>query len=464
MNTDMPMPPHIPDNISELAGWQMACSCGKSHKVNTQQVILAPGAIDKLPAAIDERRLPRNVWLLADVNTYPAAGQRVCEVLREKNIAVETTILEPNETGYICADDDYLTRARNGIWDGAELFIGVGAGVINDLARLLVAERKVPYIVVATAASMNGYGSPISAVIENGVKVTKISAATDLIIADLDVLADAPVHLSQSGFGDLLAKNSSNADWYISGRVIGAYYCDRPVEMVRRAGERCLQVASKISDRDPQAIRVLTEGLIAGGFAMDAAGVTAPASGGEHLISHYMDMVAHLENYQPPLHGQQVALGTLIAAALYEKIRQVRIEKIDVDGLVNAYPDWPKRQQQLRAEHGELAEIIMPEAKAQQMTADQYRKRLATIGKNWQTIWHDLEGKIMSTEQIRNAYLAAGTPTRARDLDIPGELIVKAYRLARDIRSRYTILHLAGDLGLIDELADEVLEMAGVLR
>jgi len=453
----------IPGDVVKLAGWRMKCSCGIEHKISTKAVVLEPRAIERLPAVIQQQNLPKTVWLLADENTFAAAGDRVCQILKKSGLAVETTILKAGETGYVGADEEYLAQARRGVWDQAEVFVGVGSGVINDLARLLVAERKTRYIAVATAASMNGYGSPISAVIENGVKVTKQSAPTDVIVADLDVLTAAPVHLSQSGFGDLLAKNSSNADWHIAGLVTGGYYCQVPVNIVRRLSERCVPVAPQIKHRDPAAIRILTEGLIGGAFAMDAAGVTAPASGGEHLISHYMEMVAHLANYPPALHGQQVALGTLIAAALYEAIRRIDIDRIDFNRLADEYPDWPERERQIVREHGSLAEIVMPEAKAQHLTRDKYRARLETIRRSWPKIWQYLDDTMLSTKQIRQAYLAAGTPTRAKDLAIPPELVAKAYHLARDIRARYTILHLAGDLGLLDPLAQEVFDASGVL-
>jgi glycerol-1-phosphate dehydrogenase [NAD(P)+] len=153
----------------------------------------------------------------------------------------------------------------------------------------------------------------------------------------------------------------------------------------------------------------------------------------------------------------------LIAAALYKAIRRINIDRIDFKRLAGDYPDWPERERQIVREHGNLAEIVMPEAKAQHLTRDNYRAHLETIRRSWPKIWQYLDDTMLSAEQIRQAYLAAGTPTRAEDLAIPPELVVKAYHLARDIRARYTILHLAGDLGLLDQLAEEVFDASGVL-
>jgi len=426
----------ILDDVKRLAGWQHKCDCGKTHTIGTGKVVLESGAIDRLPAVIEELELPRTAWVLADENTHRAAGERVVKILQDNGVTTESTVLKAEGDGYIGADDAYLAQARSEVWQDAKLFIGVGSGVINDLARILVSEFNARYVSVPTAASMNGYGSPISALIENGVKITRPAPITEAIIADLDVLAAAPVHLAQSGFGDLLAKNSSNADWYMSGQIVKVYYCPLPVEIVRRASEKTIQFAPGIKNRDPQAISALTEGLIAGAFAMDSAGDTAPASGAEHLISHYLEMYAHLKDYQPPLHGEQVALGTLIAAALYEKMRQVDIEKIKFEKLADAYPTWSERERQIRNDHGELAEIILDEARAQHLEKKEYRRRLQTIRSEWNKLWQALEGRMLGSEQVRGAYLSAGTPTKAKDLDIPPDLVVKAYRLGKDIRQR----------------------------
>ncbi|NLX05254.1 MAG: sn-glycerol-1-phosphate dehydrogenase [Phycisphaerae bacterium] len=457
------MTTRIPETVQALAGWRFTSASGQQHSVSTRRVILERGAIEKLPGAIEELGLGRRAWILADENTFAAAGEQTRRVLEAAGIEVRQSILRAHD-GYIGADDIYLDQAREGVWEEAELFVGVGSGVINDLTRLLVLERGVRYAAVATAASVNGYGSPISSFIEKGVKIIKPSARTDVIVADLDVLTAAPVRLSQSGFGDLLAKNTSNTDWYLAHLVTGTGYTPIPVEMVRRAGQRAIRLASGVGRRDPESIEVLIAGLIAGAFAMDSAGVTAPASGGEHLISHYMEMVAHFRNYQPPMHGEQVALGTLIASSLYERLLEADLDGLDVDGLVERYPEWPQRSEQVRCDHGELAEIVMPEARKQQKTKAQYRAHLETIRRAWPQFVQQARDSVLPAGTIREAYEAAGTPTRASQLEIDPALVRKAYLLARDVRDRYTVLHLAGDLGLLASLADEVLDRSGVLR
>jgi len=425
-------------------------------------VVVEAGALERLPELMAELGLPGTVWILADANTFAAAGGRVEEVLRRAGRTVSAAILEPGPHGHLAADEENLDRACAAFNPDAGLVLGVGAGVINDLGKLVAGRYRAAYVAVPTAASMNGYGSPIAALVEGGVKVTRPTVPTEAIVADATVLAAAPARLTRSGFGDLLAKNSANADWFIAARLTGAYYCDVPVELVRRASDRVLGQAEAVGRGEPPAVAALTRGLVAGAFAMAAAGESAPASGGEHLISHYLDMTAHAFHRTPALHGEQVALGTLIAAALYERIVRLDIDTLRVQALVDRYPDWPQREAEVRRVHGRLAEHVLGPARAQHLTKAAYRARLERIRAQWGGIWSALAGRLLDCRTIRAAYERAGTPTRAADLDIDPNLLATAIRFSRDIRDRYTILHLAADLGVLDDWTDEILDASGV--
>ena len=48
---------------------------------------------------------------------------------------------------------------------------------------------------------------------------------------------------------------------------------------------------------------------------MTMAETSAPASGGEHLISHSLDMMSSIDGQPHDLHGRQVGIGTILAAA-----------------------------------------------------------------------------------------------------------------------------------------------------
>ncbi len=58
--------------------------------------------------------------------------------------------------------------------------------------------------------------------------------------------------------------------------------------------------------RDEDAIRYLIEALILTGVAMGLIGVSRPASGSEHQLSHFWEMDSIAKGEQPELHGVKV--------------------------------------------------------------------------------------------------------------------------------------------------------------
>jgi len=454
--------PQLPQTAEQYANWRHHCRCGREHQVPTRKVLLGPDALKQLPQALAELNLGQRYWLLADKNTYHAAGRRVEELLSAAALQSKTTILSGDEEGLVHADDVTLEQARRDIWGQADCFIGVGSGVINDIAKLLAGQTGRNYVSVVTAASMNGYGSPFGVVLSDGVKETVPAGKTDLILADIDVIAAAPLQMTQAGFGDLLAKNSSSADWFMAGQVTGSYHCPVPGRMVRDAGEKCLAEAARLRNGDPQAVAVLTDALIIGGFAMTAAGVTAPASGAEHLVSHYVDMYAHLHHRRAALHGHQVALGTLIAAALYQHLLNFDPDDINVDKLVTRHREWPEYKPLLQQFHGEMAPLVIKAAEAKHLTKQQYRQRLIRIKETWRGVFSKLAGELMTVEQVRQAYRSAGTPTTIAQIDAEAKIVHRAVAHGRDIRTRYTAFDLAWEIGLLPDIADQIIDAAGV--
>jgi glycerol-1-phosphate dehydrogenase [NAD(P)+] len=61
---------------------------------------------------------------------------------------------------------------------------------------------------------------------------------------------------------------------------------------------------------------LLCQTLVLSGFGMVLAGGSYPASQGEHLIAHMMEMAGKLGEETPAYHGEQIAITTLTMAAL----------------------------------------------------------------------------------------------------------------------------------------------------
>lgn len=270
--------------------------------------------------------------------------------------------------------------------------MAVGSGTINDISRFVSYKLKIPYIIVGTAPSMDGYASTVSPLIINGFKKTYEAVYPLAILADKEVLAAAPREMLCAGFGDILGKLTALSDWQLSREKNQEYYCDNCVKMVRSAIRKCVDNAEGINNREPKAIGYLMEALILSGVVMGMVGNSRPASGSEHHLSHYWEMDAIAKNAEHPLHGNSVGVGTVIISKIYK------------------------------------------------MVASRYK----------------INFPVPDPEEIQGLLEKAGCMDSPKQIRIDKEVFKNSVIHAKEIRPRYTVLHLAEELNILEQAADEL--------
>ena len=299
------------------------CPCGKPHSFSAD-VVVGKGVVAQLPQFVNKFQA-KKPFVLSDVNTYAAAGEKVCQILQEagfpyRSYSFPCAALEPDEHSVGSAMMHYDTSC--------DIIIGVGSGVVNDIAKILSNISGKPYIIVGTAPSMDGYASASSSMTRDGLKISLPSRSADVIIGDTDILCQAPLHMMKAGLGDMIAKYVSICEWRISHLITGEYYCEDIAQLIRSALKRCTDNAAGLLKREEAAVQAVFEGLVIGGVAMNYAGLSRPASGVEHYISHVLDMRGAEYGIPVDLHGIQCAVGTVIAVTLYEKIRKICPDRV----------------------------------------------------------------------------------------------------------------------------------------
>ena len=75
-----------------------------------------------------------------------------------------------------------------------------------------------------------------------------------------------------------------------------------------------------ISERDENSVKALMEALTVVGIMMSFAGSSRPASGSEHHLSHFFEIVGIVNSEPYFAHGIDVAYSTVITAKIREKI------------------------------------------------------------------------------------------------------------------------------------------------
>lgn len=423
------------------------CICGKEH-IFTSKVIIEKGAINKLPLILKEMGL-HCAFIIADKNTYFAAGKSVVEILEKSGIKTDKYIFTED---VIEPDESNVGLAVMNFNPACDVVIGVGSGVINDISKIVANVSGKKYIIVGTAPSMDGYASATSSMTMEGLKISLNSKCADVIIGDTDILCNAPIKMMISGLGDMLAKYISICEWRISNVINGEYYCKDIAQLVRDSLKKCVNNAEGLLKRDKKAVESVFEGLILCGAAMKFAGVSRPASGIEHYLSHIWDMRGVEFATPVEFHGIQCAVGTLISIKLYEKIKSITSDKQKALEYVKSF-DFSEWSETLREFLGKGAEsMIALEEKEQKYNIESHKKRFGIIAEKWDVIQSIINEELPSVGEIEALYDKVGLPKTMAEIGLDEGILPLTFKSAKDIRDKYVLPRLCWDLGIIDEI------------
>ncbi len=430
---------------------QTNCKCGKQHIFHSQ-VIVKEGAIQEIPGIL-ARYDAKKVFLIADQNTYAAAGKAVYEIIRD-GVKIASCIF--NEDA-LEPDEHSVGRAIMYYEADCDVVIGVGSGVINDISKIVSSAAGKPYIIVGTAPSMDGYASGTSSMTRDGLKISLNSKCADVIIGDLDVLCKAPKKMMASGLGDMLAKYVSICEWRIGTCITGEYYCQEIAQLVRESLKKCVDHAEGLMQGDKEAVKAVFEGLVLSGIAMAYTGISRPASGVEHYFSHVWDMRGVEFGTPVEFHGIQCAVGTYYAIKLYEILKTQTPDYEKASAYVAAFNqnEW---EQTLRAFLGKGAEMMIAlEKKEGKYRKETHPARFQKIAKNWDGILQIIEEELPSSEEIAKVLDLLGISTDLTTLGVDRECACLSFKATKDIRDKYVLSRLAWDLGILDDLARHIL-------
>jgi len=405
--------------------------------------------IAEAPALL-RREFPDCRWtIVADETTQRLAGDQLTRALGARLVVVP-----PRRDGAVVAgraEADYVARQLRG--RDTQVAVALGSGTLNDLTKLASHEVGIPTAVVATAPSMNGYTSSCAAILDDGVKISVPCLSPRVTVAPVDLLCQAPVRMVAAGFGDLRSRPVSGADWYLSHRLLGTSYDAEALRLVEAADDLTAGAVEGLASRTPAAIASLSAGLLLSGMAMDVAGTSAPSSGGEHLISHYLDMFHYAHGGPRDLHGCQVGVATLAVAHLYE-----RLLATDVLALEPPEPEqWQTLAGRLAPHFGVLWPAVEPVARQVHGDDRSRRVRLERLRQDWRRTRSALRGILGHHATSPLELIRAGAPVRFADIGVSTVQSRHALLLARFVRARYTILDLAAELGVLESWVDDLL-------
>ena len=303
---------------------------------------------------------------------------------------------------------------------------------------------------------MDGYASGNSSMVRAGVKATINSKSPDVIVGDTDVLNAAPIHMAKAGLGDMLAKYISICEWRLSNLINGEYYCEEVAAYTRKVREDCVAAADGIVARDADAVATVFKGLVEAGMAMDFAGCSRPGGGGEHYFSHLWDMRGLEFGTHVAPHGMQAAIGTLYSIKGFEALKKrVPNKEKALEYAKNFdFAAWSEKMTEFLGKGAEP--MIALEAKERKYDLDKHRARLEVIIDKWDDIIRIIDEELPSSEDIEKLLASIDAPKSIEDIGMEKSILPMTLMATKDIRDKYILARLLWDLGILEEVAEEI--------
>ena len=449
--------------ISQLIQTPFACDCGRTHLADIRQVCIGKGVTSRieeflaaqptkgrmLEQAMDE------LLIVCDPNTRKVFGDTLAQRLTQEGWKVRMHCFAQSQPHATMA---LAQELMEDITPATGLLLAVGSGTVNDLSRYASYQKALPYYIIATAPSMDGFASTVSPLVVDDLKQTFEAHCADCIIGDTDLLATCPDRMLAAGLGDVLGKVWSVHDWEMSHQLLGEYYCPEIAALMNQAVDRCKQAVPGLQKRDSKALEQLMEALVLAGIAMAFAGNSRPASSGEHHIAHCLEMQSIFGGEYGELHGINVGLGTLVMGSLYRNFLACTPDKDKAMAHAKAF-DWKDYQTRMEALYQKGAPAVLELEQKEQRHAPE-----ATIQRIEAYFAHEEEinqGIAQALEQLSgSAQLMQSLDGYTDFAPYPHskEMWKAILRDAKEIRSRYTGLQLMDDLGLLEELVEKTVE------
>lgn len=421
---------------SLLDGAYVDSETGSAVGIATRSIVVADTLAGTEAELIGGLGFGRKIAVISDPTTRSVLGARVESALAGR-FDVQSVVLSDNPY----PDDDAVSAIRNAT-AGADAFIAVGSGTINDLTKYSSALDGKPYAVFATAPSMNGYTSLTASISQHGHKLTLPAQAPAGAFFDLAILAAAPKRMIRAGLGDSVCRATAQTDWLLSHLLLDTPYRQLPFDLLADEEPLLLDMASDLVAGSIDAMRVLVRTLILSGLGTAIFGSSAPASQAEHLVSHYIDMLAPATRPHV-FHGEQVGVTTLSMA---------RLQEVLLASPPAFKPDTVTERDVFDHFGAELGSSCWPEFAAKRLDAakaDELNHRIAT---RWTTISAQLAESFLSAARIEAVLHAAGGPTTPEAIHLDRSFYDAALLHGREIRNRFTVLDVMGASGRLPQL------------
>lgn len=451
-------------SINELLTVDHNCSCGQHHHMAIDHLAIGKGTVNKLPEFLADQKLADGtpltkndkICVVADIHTWPVAGEQVYNLVKASGYPVTSYIFQHE---IMHTTEVFIDELENAMPKDVSLPLAVGSGTINDLTRMVSFHRNIPYYIIGTAPSMDGFATDVAPATIKGLKCSLPAHCASGIIGDTDFLSTAPDKMVAAGIGDIIAKYIAINDWRLSYLINDEYYCEEVAELMLNSTNKVANSVNGLVNGESNAYQYLMECLVLIGIAMGYVNNSRPGSGAEHSMGHVLEMKAALKGKYGELHGTSVGMATCVIAEMYKKFLTLDIDYDKARAHAEQF-DYDNWADEIRRVFGTSADqIFKVYEKAQQSDPANVKRRIDRIEANENQIRAIIMETVQKVEKAPE-YIGA-----MHGMTSPKQYTLFSKDEFRDIlsytkeqRDRYAGLQFFYDLGVLDELVDYIID------
>jgi glycerol-1-phosphate dehydrogenase [NAD(P)+] len=370
----------------------------------------------------------------------------VAELLSSHHLDCGLVVLDGDQ---VAADEFQILEVLIHSEPREQTYLAVGSGTITDIVRFASFLTRNPFISLPTAPSVDGYTSSGAALAIGRTKRTLRAHPPVAIFADLDTLAAAPGPMIAAGFGDLLGKFTSLADWRLGHLIWGERFSDSITQRARKALDDGLAHADQIASASVPGIRCLMEALVESGLCIADFGSSEPASGSEHHLSHYWEMKLLRENRPALLHGAKVGVASILVSGIYQMLRSLTRDQVATRLSAAKRPDRETIIQCICDGYGMSADMIIADHSA---FLDRYIDEFDGLSRRIVDHWTDIQeiaATVPPPQELADRLRLLDGPVTPPNLGITEQDASLAFTYAHYLRNRFTVLKLGYLLGIV---------------
>lgn len=307
----------------------------------SRKIVYGRHAIQKLPQVLQELRIKNIAIISGKTATKQIAEKEIMPLIENSGIVTNKEMQKVVDTNHYILDKPIikdLISIANEIKKENQTILVCGGGSIIDYTKVIAHISDQQYISVPTSASHDGFSSPyLNYLLRQKLSVKKskdkrldyIPKPPIAIVGDTFLINKEPQKYFASGVGDILSKIVANLDWKLSHRITGEPFDEYAATFGLLSAEVVDQGLFLLKNGGELATRLVVKALGNSGVAMSIAGNSRPASGSEHLISHYIDVERQKLGMTKVIpHGMQTGLASIVMLYLHGNKRWRRTREI----------------------------------------------------------------------------------------------------------------------------------------